>query len=85
MVLSAPLTHDPEAMIPPNWFKQLANIHLKLADYGGQDHFDNFKLSRQLMEKFVRYRYVFIPSDRHPYDRLFSVKYMEISTIIGKR
>ena len=57
LVLSAPLTHDPEAMIPPNWFKQLANIHLKLADYGGQDHFENFKLSRQLMEKFVRYRY----------------------------
>ena len=58
LVLSAPLTKDPEAMIPPNWFKQLANIHLKLADYGGQDNFDNFKLSRQLMEKFVRYRQV---------------------------
>ena len=58
LVLSAPLTKDPEAMIPPNWFKQLANIHLKLADYGSQEHFDNFKLSRQLMEKFVRYRLV---------------------------
>ena len=46
LVLSAPLTKDPEAMIPPNWFKQLANIHLKLADYGSQEHFDNFKLSR---------------------------------------
>lgn len=46
-------TQDPESYVPPHWFKELANVHLRLADYGGRQYFDSFKLARMLMEKFI--------------------------------
>ena len=45
--------------IPPEWYKNVAMIHFRMANHGGRQLFHSFKLARVEMEKFVHFRYFF--------------------------
>lgn len=45
--------------VPPEWYKNYAMIHFRLANHGGKHNFQSFRIARQEMEKFVTFRYGF--------------------------
>lgn len=41
--------------VPPEWYKNYAMIHFRLANHGGKHNFQSFRIARQEMEKFVTF------------------------------
>jgi len=56
VMLQTPKTVGHGYWVPPEWYKNYAMIHFRMANHGGKFFFNSFKIARQEMEKFVQFR-----------------------------